>query len=295
MTQLIKNTMIVNFRFILLVLLLFISCKKHENFSNIKKLVQDSQFIEVKKELIENQNEQVFSFFAVSDEQLFPIQKSKSSIEKLFKNTQVKILNNSLIFSDCIVPIVIKNEKTLNLFNDTKNIDIYNNVLNPYNLVLSKNINLIEPLYLDTQCELPATSWYQQDDYIFFVYDGYIVLFNKKSQNNSINKQLKTTLVCKEDGGDMENGFVTNCEVNSNIEDSYKLFFNESKIYDVKYLLPSVPKEPTKIANENVQIEYIVKKNTVEINIIYAGGITNITLTEKSKANTEIQVVYSPD
>lgn len=73
MTQLIKNTMIVNFRFILLVLLLFISCKKHENFSNIKKLVQDSQFIEVKKELIENQNEQVFSFFAVSDEQLFPI------------------------------------------------------------------------------------------------------------------------------------------------------------------------------------------------------------------------------
>lgn len=292
MMQHIKNTMIVNFRFILLILLL-ISCKKHENFDNKRTSVPISQIIEVKKDSIKD--EQVFNFFAVSDEQLFPVQKSKSSIENLFKNTQVKILNNSLMFRSCAVPIVIKNEKTSNLFNGPKNIEIYNNVLKSYNLVLGKKLNLIEPLYLDTPCELPATSWYQQDDYIFFVYDGYVVLFNIKAKNYSINKQLKKILVCEEAGGDMERGFVTNCEVNTNIKDGYKMFFSESEIDDVKYLLPSLPKADIKITNENVQTEYIVKKNTVKINIIYEGGITSIALTENSKTNTEIQIIRFPD
>lgn len=57
----IKNTMIVNFRFILLILLL-ISCKKHENFDNKRTSVPISQIIEVKKDSIKD--EQVFNFFA---------------------------------------------------------------------------------------------------------------------------------------------------------------------------------------------------------------------------------------
>lgn len=101
---------------------------------------------------------------------------------------------------------------------------------------------------------------------------------------------------CKEISGDMLSG--EECVVSSNsLEVVYKEMIDKSLVRDAEFLLKKLPKINTsEKINKNgiVEISYKVKPNTVIIEMLYEGGLTDIELNKENQT-VKRKIIYNAD
>jgi len=112
--------------------------------------------------------------------------------------------------------------------------------------------------------------------------------------------QNLVTYNCEDLGGDMENGFKTQCVYESNsFERVYNQYFfidnsNEDGIDKIQRNLPVKNKEET-FADESLSIEYNwINENKFEVVLNFAGGVTSFEF-EQMKNKIEVVKTASPD
>lgn len=104
---------------------------------------------------------------------------------------------------------------------------------------------------------------------------------------------------CKDKGGNMENGFVTECIYkNYGLSEAYQLFREQNKDNeDGKFLEKQLPPDKhTVVFNDYpISVTYTYPKpNTLEIEIFFQGGVTTITFKE-DKESVKVTTNHSPD
>ncbi|MBW0435665.1 hypothetical protein HGB47_18835 [Leptospira yasudae] len=103
----------------------------------------------------------------------------------------------------------------------------------------------------------------------------------------------KDGAVCKNLGGDMENGFKTRCIYkNKELKAAYESFIQTDE--DGKYLQKQIPQSDlTKGEDPTVEYKW-QQKSKLSVTLTFPGGVTTIRFEEKGK-NTEILKHMSPD
>lgn len=118
-----------------------------------------------------------------------------------------------------------------------------------------------------------------------------------KESNLSSNAKDDADLLkwdCIDKGGDMENGFVTNCRTKADLEISYHELKNDY-FEDGKLLLSNLPQKDTVYVKDNVEIQYkIGNGKNIGIELSYPGGSTEFSLLESNGKTTVIKTMY-PD
>ncbi len=288
--------------YLFLILFININCKNVDNkYDKTNFAKNDTLIIESKATLalesnIKEKNIESNSYFfeKVFKKQIFPLNIEKSDLEKEFKGKKIEIDKNVLSFSDCSIEIRMKNDKTIKHLNGIQNIEIYNDILSESNYKLGDDIKYIVPLYPDNKCDLPSDNFIVLDkNNIFFVYKGYLILFSKSSNNESkIN--VKQKIICEDQIGNMEVGFITNCYINENLIAAYKIFITESNINEIEYLKKDIPLKDVKYIIKEVEVNYWNKENTLRIELLFPGGETFIVFTNKNNNKTEVKIENYP-
>ncbi len=108
--------------------------------------------------------------------------------------------------------------------------------------------------------------------------------------------QRKTDISCKEIAGEMTSG--QECIISSaTLEKAYKDLIDKGAVKDSKYLPKELPAKNTSMEiNQNglMNIDFKVTGNKVSIEMLYAGGTTDITF-EKQGNNVKRTVMYNAD
>ena len=104
---------------------------------------------------------------------------------------------------------------------------------------------------------------------------------------------------CKDKGGDMENGFVTECTYrNQNLDEAYNAFRERNKANDEgKYLEKKMPtgKHIAGFSDYPISVTYSYpKQNILEIEILFPGGVTTI-IFKTEKDDVIVTTNNSPD
>ncbi|TDX86549.1 hypothetical protein [Epilithonimonas xixisoli] len=120
-----------------------------------------------------------------------------------------------------------------------------------------------------------------------------------ETPDNIINCFPPKYLECKDKGGNMENGFVTECLYkNHNLEKAYKAFREKNKANDDgKFLEKEMPidKHTAGFNDYPISVTYTYPKQTIlEVEILFPGGVTIINF-KKEKDNVKVNVNHSPD
>lgn len=101
---------------------------------------------------------------------------------------------------------------------------------------------------------------------------------------------------CKEITGEMMSG--EECTISSHsLEDVYQEIINKSLVRDSEFLLKRLPKINTsEKVNKNgiVEISYKINKNSVIIEMLYEGGVTDIELYKQNQS-VKRKIVYNAD
>lgn len=123
----------------------------------------------------------------------------------------------------------------------------------------------------------------------FFDYNNRYLIDNEKQINEN---QLEWN--CSDKGGDMDNGYITNCLTKSILQISYsqlkQVYFEDGKL-----LLKDLPKKDTIYTKENVEINYkILNAKKLNINLFYGGGVTKFSLIEVNGKTNIIKTMF-PD
>jgi hypothetical protein len=117
---------------------------------------------------------------------------------------------------------------------------------------------------------------------------------NPKKSDDKLSNTAKTN--CKEIKGDMLSG--EECLISSkSLDDVYKDMVDHSAVKDAEFLLKKLPKINTsEKINKNgiIEIAYKVKQNEVLIEMLYAGGVTDIEL-KKQNESVKRKIVYNAD
>lgn len=115
-----------------------------------------------------------------------------------------------------------------------------------------------------------------------------------RKNEKSIANIAKTN--CKELTGEMMSG--EECIISSNsLEDVYQEIINQSLVRDSEFLLKKLPKTNTsEKVNKNgiVEISYKINKNSVIIEMLYEGGVTDIELYNQNQS-VRRKIVYNAD
>lgn len=104
---------------------------------------------------------------------------------------------------------------------------------------------------------------------------------------------------CKDKGGDMENGFVTECTYrNQNLDEAYNAFRERNKANDEgKYLENKLPtsKHIANFKEYPISVTYTYpKQNILEVDILFPGGVTYINFKQE-KNDVKVSINHSPD
>lgn len=115
-----------------------------------------------------------------------------------------------------------------------------------------------------------------------------------KKSEKSVNNISRTN--CKEITGEMLSG--EECIISSNSLDAvYSEIIEKSLVRDSEFLLKKLPKSNTsEKINKNgiVEISYRVNKNSVIIEMLYEGGITDVELYKQNQS-VKRKIVYNAD
>lgn len=289
-----QNTKKTTIYFILIFILIFnIKCKNNEIRSDLRVDKVDS----ISEKLIENKNiieSNSFIFNKVFQKQIFPLNYESSDLESEFVNKKIILDENKLYFLDCLTEIMIKKEITKKYLNGLENIEIYNEILSENNLKLKSEITYITPLYPENKCNLPSESIIMlNEENIIFVYKGYLLLFSKLSGIGLGKETSVQKIICNDEIGNIEDGYITNCLINDKLEKAYEIFINESKINEISFLKEQLPNNNIKYFIDETEVVYTKDKNNVSIELFFPGGETYISFTE-IKNKTEISVKNFP-
>ena len=121
----------------------------------------------------------------------------------------------------------------------------------------------------------------------------------QKIENKPISCFPPKIVECKDKGGDMENGFITECLYkNYYLEEAYKAFRERHKADDEgKYLENKMPvsKHITRFKDYPISATYTYpQQNTLKVEILFPGGVT--TMIFKTEENDVIVTTNnSPD
>ena len=112
-------------------------------------------------------------------------------------------------------------------------------------------------------------------------------------------KPKQKTVECKDKGGSMENGFITEClYINYNLEEAYNEFRKHNKANDDGKFLEEKMPAGKHIAGFNdypISVTYSYpKQNILEVEILFPGGVTIISFKEE-KDEVIVQTNHSPD
>jgi len=113
-------------------------------------------------------------------------------------------------------------------------------------------------------------------------------------------KALKLkTVDCKDKGGNMENGFVTECLYkNYDLTEAYNDFRERNKDNeDGKYLEKKMPsgKHTAGFSDYPISVTYTYpKQHILDIEIFFPGGLTIINFN-KEKDDVKVNITHSPD
>lgn len=104
---------------------------------------------------------------------------------------------------------------------------------------------------------------------------------------------------CKDKGGDMENGFVTECTYgNQDLNEAYNAFRERNKDNDDgKFLEKEMPssKHTASFKEYTISVTYnYPKQNILEVEILFSGGVTIINF-KKEKNDVKVNINHSPD
>ena len=104
---------------------------------------------------------------------------------------------------------------------------------------------------------------------------------------------------CKDKGGNMENGFVTECTyANQDLNEAYNAFRERNKDNDDgKFLEKEMPsaKHTAGFNDYPISVTYTYpKQNILEVEILFPGGVTIINF-KKEKNDVRVNVNHSPD
>ncbi|MCD9854414.1 hypothetical protein LUD75_06840 [Epilithonimonas sp. JDS] len=121
---------------------------------------------------------------------------------------------------------------------------------------------------------------------------------NNSSESQS-EIQNKKTIVCKDQGGDMETGYVTECLYkNYNLAEAYDAFRKSNNSNDDgKYLEKQMPKAKHIASFEEcpISVTYTYpKQNMLELELLFPGGVTIIKFNDE-KDKVIVTVNHSPD
>ena len=287
--------------YLFLILTFFINCKNIDNNDSKIAIVKNDTTTLKSKDSVspvldsaQIKNESTTYFFnKVFIKQMFNLNIEMTDVENEFKTKKIELDKNILFFSDCSTEIRIKSDKTKNYLNGLQNIEIYNDILSESNFKLSEDIKYIIPLYPDNKCNLPSERFILlNENNILFVYKGYLILFTK-SLNSSPKNDIIEKIICNDEKGNMEDGFITNCVINENLKNAYDIFIKESQINEIKYLKKDIPLKDINYKIDEVEVNYKNKANTLSIELLFQGGETFILLTNK-KNKTEIIIKNFP-
>lgn len=264
----------------ILVLLLLISCKneiKKVKASNENNLIENEykeaslkndSSLNIKSESLNENCEDLLKKFIKSSNLQSPFLKN---IEVKVESAEASILRIQLFIK---TPEGQNQETTVGwIILDAENkklLDITNDIDNP------------EILSFDT-------ALWNRIMKCFFDNKNQYLTDNKKQTNES-----KLNWNCTDKGGDMNNGYVTNCLTKSILSISYsqlKMAYFE----DGKLLLNILPKKDTVYTKENVEINYkILNTKKININLSYGGGETKFSLIEINGKTNIIKTMF-PD
>lgn len=122
---------------------------------------------------------------------------------------------------------------------------------------------------------------------------------NDKLSENPTEKQNRKTIDCKEKGGNMENGFGSECLFkNYNLAEAYNEFRKKNKANDDgKFLEEKMPpnKHIATFREYPTSVTYSYPEaNILDIEILFPGGVTVINFRE-DKDDVKVNVNHSPD
>lgn len=111
--------------------------------------------------------------------------------------------------------------------------------------------------------------------------------------------KTQSSVECTDKGGDMENGFITECFFkNATLEQAYYAYIERNKDNDDgKYLEAKLPKTDFLKDGTEYPISIVYKyyeKKELTVDLLFPGGETKITFTEKA-GSVNIITIHSPD
>jgi len=120
-----------------------------------------------------------------------------------------------------------------------------------------------------------------------------------KTEDKIINCFPPKSIECKDKGGDMENGFATECiYANHDLSEAYKVFRERNKDKDDGKFLENKMPIAKYIANFKeypISVTYTYPKhNILEVEILFPGGVTIINF-KKETNDVKVNINHSPD
>ena len=118
-------------------------------------------------------------------------------------------------------------------------------------------------------------------------------------QNKKIGIERTLHVECIDKGGDMENGFSTECFFrNSNLEQAYDAYILRNKYNDDgKWLEPKLPLEDLVKDGTDYPISIVYKyskKDELTVDLIFPGGETTIVFAQEFN-DVKVSSIHSPD
>jgi|GEM_PF-832679 len=256
----------------------FLSCKKEKSKESNENNLIENKYKEASLKNDNSLNIKSESLNENCEDLLKKIIKSSNLQSPFLKSIEVKV--ESAEASILTIQLFIKTPEGQNqettvgwIILDAENkklLDITNDIDNPE--ILSFN-----------------TTLWNQIIKCFFDNKNQYLIDNKKQTNES-----KLDWNCTDRGGDMNNGYVTNCLTKSILSISYsqlKMAYFE----DGNLLLNILPKKDTVYTKENVEINYkILNTKKININLSYGGGVTKFSLMEVNGKTNIIKTLF-PD
>lgn len=121
-------------------------------------------------------------------------------------------------------------------------------------------------------------------------------MYNLRSSSQHQDKEIDRTTDCDTLSGEMMSG-VECIEYNTNMEKVYEKIVLEKLVEDSEYMESKLPDSDCfakALKNEILDINYLIKPDTVVIEMLYPGGITQIELMQRSK-DVIRRITYNAD
>lgn len=274
------------------------SCKKNIAFQaeNIRSDSPQTSMNTTSSTVTKDKHDQtMYEFFAISKEQLFPIKSDTIRIEKEFFNKIIKFDGQFMLYNGCSTEVIEKAKEKTQLFNGTQNVILYDEILSQYGLKVDETSTFVTPLYARNDCALPSDTFFLiGSNILFFVYEGHVILFKKI--DFKINKKATTTpLNCYSSTGNLSDGFLTKCQIASDLFQSYMIFIEESKINEIGFLKKELPTKNLRYTVKDVVVNYVVGVREISIDLSFSGGETIIKFIQQNNRRTEIEIINYPD